>query len=407
MNPKVRTTTIAVSLLIITVSLWTRRGTDADARLSATATISNEQSRMETVARNDCRPLEQEIKSNAHHGTVVAVTNAQEASKFIEDTLAALRSGDAARRSDALDRLDDFFSRSEPAASIEAIVDFLASGRDAATGEAFAVSVGGVLAQSPTFRVFLLDQLGLLCAANGSDEALNVACDILRDFTAPDEWAVAMRNIAWLAPEATPFLEDRMRAMLDHAAWLRAPGGGFLNVFDVIVRARVTGLIPRLCELLNESGDEIDLAAAAALYGLGAASPEATARAFNDHPELLGDKPRVRAEMLATANLSHEAERREVERYLDRADVPAAEKEWFFFSLIAPPSFAADNPLTQAVKAPAEDARRFTTLAQTAGEWLSAGAFPDLHEELEDLLEIAVLSAAALDEKSAEPNLHP
>ncbi len=271
----------------------------------------------------------------------------------------------------------------DPAEAIAAIRGFLRSGRDAATGQEFAVGAVGNLRGSPTLRLLLLDALGQIARKARSAEAAQVAREILEEKTSPDEWALALRNLAWTEPRAKPFLADKMREMLRHETWRAAPSAGMLEALDVIVFAKDASFLPDLADA-RTANKELSHAADIALDRLADAAPLDVLTYLNTHPALLNDRPFLRADYFAKADLSQAAQRAQIEIYLGRPDISVAEKGKLLKALTAPASFVGDtlvaNPLP-----PDDGAARRAGLVQTVGDWLTRDRFPTLHEPLREV----------------------
>lgn len=77
-------------------------------------------------------------------------------------------------------------------AAVSAIRQYLDSKADATTHLGFKVGGGGWLDEAPTLRTFLLDELARLDPAAAADYARV----ILGGMDSPDEWAVALRDLA-------------------------------------------------------------------------------------------------------------------------------------------------------------------------------------------------------------------
>ena len=133
--------------------------------------------------------------------------------------------------------------------SVAALRAQLSAGADAATGMGFKVGAGGALAEAPSWRVFLLEELARLDPA----VAAEVARSILATKTSPEEWAVAMRNLARVQNDEAgrALLEAKMRELLTYEPWQRDPSVGFLEAFDVAVHLGGANLAPELSELLR------------------------------------------------------------------------------------------------------------------------------------------------------------
>jgi hypothetical protein len=286
----------------------------------------------------------------------------------------------------ALDELKRALLDGEPRQSIAAILDFLAEGRDAPTGEDFAVGERGTLANAPTLRVLLLDLLGQLARTERSDVAAKVSRNLLESKGSADEWALALRNVAWSDPSAKPYLAGKMREMLAHEPWRTRPTAGMLEAFDVIVYTHDPTLVPDLAEVQRTGSRELQHAAAIALDRLAEQGPLEVMTYLNTHPTELADRPMLRADYYAKADLSQIAQRAALEVYLGRPDVTADEKLKLLKGLATPASFVAENLLTEP-PAPDDGAARRDALAKAAADWIAANRFPDLRAPLQQLQE--------------------
>ena len=97
--------------------------------------------------------------------------------------------------------------------------------------------------------------------------AVEVGRDVLRSASTPDEWAVALRNIARGSDSAedAAVLKAKSAEMLDNTAWRTNPSSGYLEAFDVIVYTRNTSLVPRLLTFCDSPRDQQALRHAAFL----------------------------------------------------------------------------------------------------------------------------------------------
>ena len=301
--------------------------------------------------------------------------------RMIEAALTALQNGPNAS---ALEELRRALLGAEPGASIAAILDFLNAGGDAATGEEFTIGEGGKLSGAPTMRVLLLDLLGQLSRAERNDSAAKFSRSLLGSKTSADEWAMALRNIAWSEPAAKPYLAGKMREMLTHEPWRARPTAGMLEAFDVVVFTKDPTLVPDLAEVQRNGPRELQYAAAIALDRLAEQGPLEVMTYLNTHPTELADRPLLRADYYAKADLSQIAQRAALEVYLGRPDVTAAEKDKLLKGLATPATFVSENLLTE--PPPADDgAARQDALAKATTDWLAANRFPDLRLPLEKL----------------------
>ncbi len=301
--------------------------------------------------------------------------------KMIEAALATLQGGPNAA---ALEELRRALLGAEPGQSIAAILDFLTAGGDAATGEEFTIGEGGKLTGAPTMRVLLLDLLGQLSKTARNDSAAKFSRSLLAAKTSADEWAMALRNVAWSEPAAKPYLAGKMREMLTHEPWRARPTAGMLEAFDVVVFTKDPTLVPDLAEVQQNGPRELQYAAAIALDRLAEQGPLEVMTYLNTHPTELADRPLLRADYYAKADLSQIAQRAALEVYLGRPDVTAAEKDKLLKGLATPATFVSENLLTEPPVAD-DGAARQDALAKATADWLAANRFPDLRLPLEQL----------------------
>ena len=272
----------------------------------------------------------------------------------------------------------------DPHEAMAAILAFLATGRDARTGEAFGIQKGGGLAGAPTFRVMLLDLLGRIARDAGSDDALTFSRALLTRKTSADEWAIALRNVAWAAPEDRAFLAAKMHEMLGYQPWRQQPGAGFFEAFDVIVFTRDVTFAADLAAMATSEDDATRRAAAAAMDRLSEMAPLDVMNYLNGHPAEFADRPFLRADYYSKADLSQPQQRQAVEAYLARADVTVAEKDKLLAVFASPGSFVGDTLVTE--PAPADDPpQRTAGLRAAVGDWLKGNRFPDLTASLAQL----------------------
>ena len=315
--------------------------------------------------------------STAPRATPSPATNPTLADR-IGSVLAKLRGNAAGPEDLALLRRELF---ANPVAGIAAIRRFLATHEDAATGQHFAVAGGGVLSGAPTLRLFLLDLLGQLSRQLRQGDGAAVAREILAKKDSPDEWALALRNLAWDEPKSRPFLAQKMHEMLAYEPWLATPTSGMLEAFDVVVYSGDATFVPTLAELARGENPPLKRAATVALDRLAESSTLAVMNFLNANPATIGDLPFVRADYFAKADLADAQQREAVERYLDRGDIAASEKTKFLHAVATPGSFVSDSLLT--TSAPPDDgSARYPGIATAASEWARTNRFPPLREHV-------------------------
>ncbi|MEI6351849.1 MAG: hypothetical protein WCP06_12180 [Verrucomicrobiota bacterium] len=301
----------------------------------------------------------------------------------IESAIAALRKGTPEENAATLAKLQQELESLSSREAIAAVRKFLESGQDAATGLAFVVGSGGALDSAPTLRVFLLDELAALAKAGGDPQAsLSVARQVLDTPTTPDEWAVAMRNVAWADKNSANFLNEKFKELVSNPDWAKNPSTGLLEAFDIPVFTHDTSAIPWLASVLPQQGNPESRAAAVALDRMAEQAPLGVMAYLNANPSTLADKPMLRADYFTKADLTDPAQKAAVESYLARGDVTATEKSKVVEGLACPGSFVSDNLLT--VSTPPDSDARLRALEKAAADWQSR--FPAVAAQLKTIL---------------------
>jgi hypothetical protein len=279
----------------------------------------------------------------------------------------------------------------DPAAGISAIRNFLASHEDAAINQTLTVGPGGTLTGAPTLRLFLLDILGQLASLTRSGDAAIISRQILANKDAPDEWALALRNIAWGEPDSRPFLAEKMREMLSYEPWRATPTAGLLQAFDVAVYSGDPQFITTFSELAQSGQPAVERAAIVALDRLAETSTLAVLNYLNAHPNEIANLPLVRADYFAKADLTNPEQRAAVEHYLSRGDVTETEKTKFLHALPAPGTFVSDSLLSTSVR-PGDGSARYAGIAAATTAWLQANRFPSLRGHILWLMQRVALA---------------
>ncbi len=301
----------------------------------------------------------------------------------IDNIFARLQSGQA---SDAdLDALRRDLLNADPAQATAAIRAFLESGKDIPTRQEFMIGEGGVLASAPTMRTLLLDVLGQISKKTGSDAAAVISREVLQTKESPDEWAVAMRNVAWHDPKSKPYLAGKVREMLAHEPWKLQPSAGFLESFDVVVYSEDPTFVPDMANLLRGENEELRRASAVALDRLSAMAPLEVMNYLNANPNELADRPFLRADYYAKANLADPAQLQALEAYLSRGDVSVPEKTKLLKALATPASFVSENLLTVSTAPEDDSVVRDQQLSQTFDQWIKQGRFPQLQGTMQQI----------------------
>lgn len=274
----------------------------------------------------------------------------------------------------------------DPGAGIAAIRSFLATHEDASINQPLTVGPGGTLTGAPTLRLFLLDILGQLARLTRTSDGAAISRQILAKKDSPDEWAIALRNIAWGESDSRPFLADKMREMLSYEPWRATPTAGMLQAFDVAVYSGDPRFVTTFGELAQSGEAAMERAAIVALDRLAETSTLAVMNYLNAHPNEIASLPLIRADYFAKADLGNPEQRAAVEHYLSRGDVTEAEKTKFLHAVATPGTFVSDSLLSTSVRTDDESARH-AGIAAAASAWLQAGSFPSLRGHIMWLLQ--------------------
>jgi hypothetical protein len=196
-----------------------------------------------------------------------------------------------------------------------AIRKFLDSKTDATTARGFKIGPKGFLNEAPTLRTYLLDYLGQIDPA----AAAECARGILSSKDSPDEWALALRNLATGDPgtEGRSLLQQKVSELMQYGPWQQNPSTGYLEAFDVAVFLGGTGLVPELTELVRmQDNPAVAHAAYLALDRLAIAQPAALLGVLESDPDLMQGREQTRANYFARADVRDPQQRQVLEHYL-------------------------------------------------------------------------------------------
>jgi hypothetical protein len=241
-------------------------------------------------------------------------------------TLAGLRNGLGVA---ALGELRNKLAVLETQQAVTAIRQFLTSWQDAATGLGFKPAANGRLSEAPTLRTFLLDYLGKI------DPAAAAACarTILTERAAsPDEWALALRNLALgdRSAEARALLEQKTLEVLRSEEWQQNPSAGYLESFDTAVYLGSTNLVPALAGLVRKQDNPaVAHAAYLALDRMVIANPAEMLSALGNDPDAMRGREGTRANFFARADVRDTRQRQILESYLLNDRIGAQELDTF------------------------------------------------------------------------------
>jgi hypothetical protein len=209
-----------------------------------------------------------------------------------------------------------------------AIRQFLDTKTDAMTGQGFKIGGNGSLLEAPTLRTFLLDQLASLDPTATAAHARV----ILETSSSPDEWAVALRNLARgdTSSEARALLETKTGELLRNESWQQDPSVGYLEAFDTAVHLGGTKLVSPLADLVRKKDNQaVAHAAFLTLDRLVISQPAEVLSALAQHPDWMTGREETRANYFARADVGDAEQRRLVESYLLEASRSPAELKTF------------------------------------------------------------------------------
>jgi hypothetical protein len=249
-------------------------------------------------------------------------------SAFHEAFEAARTGADARSMRQRLAELRDRLAAMPRQEAVAAVRKWLDSKTDAPTHLGFQLASNGQLNEAPTLRTFLLDELGRLEPAAAADEAKV----ILASMDSPDEWAVALRDLALgdSSDAGRQLLEQKMSDMLGYAAWQQNPSVGYLEAFDVAVYLGGTDLLPALSGLVRtQDNPAVAHASYLALDRLVINDPTTTLGALEQDPTMMEGRESTRADYFARANVADAQQRQIVEAYLLNPEISGNELNTF------------------------------------------------------------------------------
>ena len=263
------------------------------------------------------------------------------------------------------------------------IQTLLDSGIDAPTGLSFKLEREGLLSESPTLRLYLLDYLARVDRVAAGDYAKK----ILAEMNAPEEWAVCLRNYAraFPGPEGAAFLTDKMRQLLNRAPWQTDPTAGYLEAFDVAVYLGGTELLGDLSQLVQRRNNPaLAHAAYLSLDRLTLQDPAPVLDRLQRERALLAGREESRANFIARASMLDPRQRETVEGYLLDPERGPAELHTFA-GLFPNANFMLSNNLLTRNDPPSRDmlVRRDRETLNTVEAWLRDERFQKTRPELE------------------------
>ncbi len=237
---------------------------------------------------------------------------------------------DAAQAAVLLQSLRDGIRNAPEEEAAAVIVAFLKNGDDAPTGLPFAVGPDGAMEAVPTVRSALLDLLPSLDPM----AALEVAREIMDQRTSADEYALALRNMAWNDLEGDLKNELSARFMdLLKSPWLDQPSAGFLEAFDIAVEIGGGPMFDRLVALASEATTKSNSAASRAAFmsldRMIVRDRGLLTAAFSADAGWMDFAPPQRASLMSRLDITEPTQRRVFARYLAATSHAAGELEYF------------------------------------------------------------------------------
>jgi hypothetical protein len=230
--------------------------------------------------------------------------------------------------------------------AVAAIQKFLDSKVDSPTGQGFRIGAHGALTSSPTLRTYLLDQLAHLDPVAAADYARV----ILASADSPDEWALALRNLARgdTSDNGRMLLEQKTGELLRNEAWQQNPSVGFLEAFDAAVYLGDSQLLPVLSDLLRQPDNSaVNHAAFLTMDRLVINDPATMLSALAANRDLMQGYESTRADYFARADVRDLQQRQILESYLLNPQISAAEISVFVGIFPNANYMISENLLTQ------------------------------------------------------------
>jgi hypothetical protein len=232
------------------------------------------------------------------------------------------------------------------AEAVAAIRKFLDSKADASTHLEFKLASNGTLEDAPTLRTFLLDEMARLDPAAAAEYAKT----ILASMDSPDEWAVALRNLATgdTSAASRDFLEEKTAELLQYTPWQQNPSVGYLEAFDVAVFLGGTDLVPTLTDLVRmQDNQAVAHASFLALDRLVINNPDAVLASLEAEPDLMEGRESTRADFFARADVRDPQQEQTLESYLLNPAITSTELHTFAGIYPNNNFMISDNLLTQ------------------------------------------------------------
>ncbi len=250
---------------------------------------------------------------------------------LIRSSLEAFRTNrDPARASAILRALRDGIHQAAEDETAASIVAFLNTGDDAPTELPFIVGPDGMMEVVPSVRLALLDLLPSLDPL----AALEVARELMDQRTSADEYALALRNMAWndLDGDLRNELSRRFMDLLK-SPWLDQPSAGFLEAFDIAVEIGGRPMFDRMVALAGEATAKSNVAASRAAFmsldRLIVRDHTLLTTALPADAGWMDFAPQQRASLMSRLDITEPGQRDVFSRYISTTPHAAGELEYF------------------------------------------------------------------------------
>jgi hypothetical protein len=284
-----------------------------------------------------------------------------------------------------LTQLEGTLSRAARAEASSAILNFLYSKNDAATGNGFKVSRDGSLSEAPSLRIFLLDYLTRI----DTDAAASYSRLLLSSKTNPDEWAVALRGTALgdSSQSGQEFLRQKTEEMVLDQTWQTNPSTGFLEAFDALVYSRDTTFTPNLADLVCAKDNRaVAHAAYLTLDRLVQSDPVAVLPQLIQNPETMRGREATRADFFARADPRDPQQQSLLEQYLLSPNVSWDEISRFAQVFPSANYIVSNNLLTRTTTPDGSSlAARDEKALEVVNGWLADARFAQVRGSLQTI----------------------
>jgi hypothetical protein len=273
----------------------------------------------------------------------------------------------------------------DPAEAAAWILKELETGRDHSTGQDLAIGRDRNLSSWPSYRVFLIDLLFQVDPA----AAARVSRDLVEAGGSPDEWAVALRNVAKAdeGADTLGWLREKSAELLRNEAWREDPSAGYLNAFDVIVHTEHTALAPELLELCDKPDQRaVRHASFLVIDRLTQARPEVLLPVLADAAGRQANNGPMISNLMARADPRDPVQRAALERYLLDPNRTADELDRFA-GVFPNANFHVSSNLLTGMNgiAGGELSKLDAAALETVEQWLSEPTFEKLRPQLEQM----------------------